>query len=404
MSEHGALENLTVLDLTRVLAGPFCTMMLADMGANVIKIEIPNGGDDTRAYPPFREHNLQGERESLYFANLNRNKKGVTLNLKTPEGKELFKKMVSRADVVVENYRPGVMDKLGLGYDVLKEVNPRIIYAAVSGFGCYGPYHLRPGYDILAQAMGGMMAITGPKGGGPTRAGSALGDILGGLHVTIGILAAVNARTITGRGQRVDVSLMDSVIAATENTALKYLESGEIPPRMGNRYAAVSPYDGFRCKDGVVIIACGNQKLYNKLCTEILDRLDMITDPRFVDMPGRLKYQDDIQVVVEDWLKDKTMHEATDILLSHGIPAGPILDISQILADPHVKEREMFVEMEHPTLGHITVNGCAIKLMDTKPAVRTPAPALGQDNRAVYQQMLGLSDAEFDALHEKQVF
>lgn len=404
MSEHGALENLTVLDLTRVLAGPFCTMMLADMGANVIKIEIPNGGDDTRAYPPFREHNLQGERESLYFANLNRNKKGVTLNLKTPEGKELFKKMVSRADVVVENYRPGVMDKLGLGYDVLKEINPRIIYAAVSGFGCYGPYHLRPGYDILAQAMGGMMAITGPKGGGPTRAGSALGDILGGLHVTIGILAAVNARTITGRGQRVDVSLMDSVIAATENTALKYLESGEIPPRMGNRYAAVSPYDGFRCKDGVVIIACGNQKLYNKLCTEILDRPDMITNPRFVDMPGRLKYQDDIQVVVEDWLKDKTMHEATDILLSHGIPAGPILDISQILADPHVKEREMFVEMEHPTLGHITVNGCAIKLMDTKPAVRTPAPALGQDNRAVYQQMLGLSDAEFDALHEKQVF
>lgn len=404
MSEHGALENLTVLDLTRVLAGPFCTMMLADMGANVIKIEIPNGGDDTRAYPPFREHNLQGERESLYFANLNRNKKGVTLNLKTPEGKELFKKLVGRADVVVENYRPGVMDKLGLGYDVLKEVNPRIIYAAVSGFGCYGPYHLRPGYDILAQAMGGMMAITGPKGGGPTRAGSALGDILGGLHVTIGILAAVNARTITGRGQRVDVSLMDSVIAATENTALKYLESGEIPPRMGNRYAAVSPYDGFRCKDGVVIIACGNQKLYNKLCTEILDRPDMITDPRFVDMPGRLKYQDDIQVVVEDWLKDKTMHEATDILLSHGIPAGPILDISQILADPHVKEREMFVEMEHPTLGHITVNGCAIKLMDTKPAVRTPAPALGQDNRAVYQQMLGLSDAECDALHEKQVF
>lgn len=404
MSEHGALENLTVLDLTRVLAGPFCTMMLADMGANVIKIEIPNGGDDTRAYPPFREHNLQGERESLYFANLNRNKKGVTLNLKTPEGKELFKKLVSRADVVVENYRPGVMDKLGLGYDVLKEINPRIIYAAVSGFGCYGPYHLRPGYDILAQAMGGMMAITGPKGGGPTRAGSALGDILGGLHVTIGILAAVNARIITGRGQRVDVSLMDSVIAATENTALKYLESGEIPPRMGNRYAAVSPYDGFRCKDGVVIIACGNQKLYNKLCTEILDRPDMITDPRFVDMPGRLKYQDDIQVVVEDWLKDKTMHEATEILLSHGIPAGPILDISQILADPHVKEREMFVEMEHPTLGHITVNGCAIKLMDTKPAVRTPAPALGQDNRAVYQQMLGLSDAEFDALHEKQVF
>ena len=404
MGEHMALENLTILDLTRVLAGPFCTMMLADMGANVIKIEIPAGGDDTRTYPPFREHNLEGERESLYFANINRNKKGITLDLKAPEGKALFKELVKKADIVVENYRPGVMDKLGLGYDVLQELNPRLIYAAVSGFGCYGPYHLRPGYDILSQAMGGMMAITGPKGGPPTRAGSALGDILGGLHVTIGILAAVNARAITGKGQRVDVGLMDSVIAATENTALKYLESGKIPERMGNRYAAVSPYDAFRCKDGVVIIAAGNQHLYEKLCTEVLHRPDMITDPRFVDMPGRLANQDAIQEVIEDVLKDYTMQEATELVLSKGIPAGPILDVSQILADPHVKAREMFVEMDHPTLGRITINGCAIKLMDTKPSVRTPAPALGQDNRAVYQGLLSLTDAQFDALCEKHVF
>ncbi len=404
MSEHLALENLTVLDLTRVLAGPFCTMMLADMGANVIKIEVPKGGDDTRAYPPFREKNLNGERESLYFANINRNKKGITLNLKAPEGKDIFRKLVEKADIVVENYRPGVMDKLGLGYDELKKINPRVIYAAVSGFGCYGPYHLRPGYDILAQAMGGMMAITGTKGGPPTRAGSALGDILGGLHVTIGILAAVNARSITGEGQRVDVSLMDSVLAATENTALKYLESGQIPPRMGNRYAAVSPYDAFKVKDGVIIIAAGNQKLYEKLCTDNLNRPDMVTDPRFVDMPGRLANQDAIQEVVEDTLKDYTMEEATQLVLSKGIPAGPILDVKQILADPHVKEREMFVEMEHPTLGHITVNGCAIKLMDTKPSVRTPAPALGQDNRAIFEGILGMSEEKFNELHEKGVF
>ena len=404
MSDHMALENLTVLDLTRVLAGPFCTMMLADMGANVIKIEVPTGGDDTRTYPPFREKNLNGQRESLYFANINRNKKGVTLNLKAPEGKAIFKELVKKADIVVENYRPGVMDKLGLGYDVLKEINPRLIYAAVSGFGCYGPYHLRPGYDILAQAMGGMMAITGPRGGEPTRAGSALGDMLGGLHVTIGILAAVNARTITGKGQRVDVSLMDSIIAATENTALKYLESGQIPPRMGNRYAAVSPYDAFKVKDGVIIIAAGNQKLYEKLCTEVLHRPDMITDPRFVDMPGRLENQDAIQEVIEDTLKDYTMEEATQLVLSKGIPAGPILNIKQILEDPHVKEREMFVEMDHPTLGRITVNGCAIKLMDTKPSVRTPAPQLGQDNKAIYKGMLGMSEEEFAALHEKAVF
>lgn len=404
MSDHMALENLTVLDLTRVLAGPFCTMMLADMGANVIKIEVPTGGDDTRTYPPFREKNLNGQRESLYFANINRNKKGVTLNLKAPEGKAIFKELVKKADIVVENYRPGVMDKLGLGYDVLKEINPRLIYAAVSGFGCYGPYHLRPGYDILAQAMGGMMAITGPRGGEPTRAGSALGDMLGGLHVTIGILAAVNARTITGKGQRVDVSLMDSMIAATENTALKYLESGQIPPRMGNRYAAVSPYDAFKVKDGVIIIAAGNQKLYEKLCTEVLHRPDMITDPRFVDMTGRLENQDAIQEVIEDTLKDYTMEESTQLVLSKGIPAGPILNIKQILEDPHVKEREMFVEMDHPTLGRITVNGCAIKLMDTKPSVRTPAPQLGQDNKAIYEGLLGMSEEEFAALHEKAVF
>ncbi len=404
MDGHKALENLTVLDLTRVLAGPFCTMMLADMGANVVKIEIPDGGDDTRSYPPFREKNLNGKRESLYFANVNRNKKGITLNLKSQEGKEIFRKLVQKADIVVENYRPGVMDRLGLGYDELKKLNPGIIYGAVSGFGSYGPYHLRPGYDILAQAMGGMMAITGAKGGEPTRAGSALGDILGGLHLAIGILAAVNARSITGEGQRVDISLMDGVIAATENTALKYMESGVIPPRMGNRYAAVSPYDGFKCKDGVVIIAAGNQRLYERLCKEILNRPDMITDPRFVDMPGRLANQDDIQVVIEEWLSDKTMEEATDILLEHGIPAGPILNIADILENPQVKAREMFVDMDHPTLGKIKVNGCAIKLMGTKPEVKTPAPALGQHNREIFQGLLGMDEQEYNTLKENGAF
>lgn len=399
MSEHFALENLTVLDLTRVLAGPFCTMMLADLGAKVIKVETPMGGDDTRNYPPLRI-NRNGERESLYFANINRNKKGVTINLKTQEGKDLFKSMVKTADIVVENYRPGVMDKLGLGYDVLKEINPRIIYGSVSGFGNTGPYRLRPGYDILSQAMGGLMAITGPAGGPPTRAGSAIGDILGGLHLAIGLLAAVNARSISGQGQRVDISLMDSVIAATENTAIRYLESGQIQPRMGNRYAAVSPYDAFQVKDGKIIIAGGNQKLYEKLCTDVLDRPDMITDPRFVDMVGRLENQDAIQEVIEDKLKDYTMKEAVDFVLSKGIPAGPIYDVSQILEDPQVKERQMFVEMEHPTLGHITVNGSALKLEKTAPSIRTPAPALGQDNREIF----GLTEEEYAAYKKKGVF
>ena len=398
----GALENLVVLDLTRVLAGPYCTMLLADMGAEVIKIEIPQGGDDTRAYPPFRK-NRDGEQESLYFANINRNKKGMTLNLKSEEGKEIFRRLVKKADIVVENYRPGVMDKLGLGYDALKEINPRLIYGSVSGFGNTGPYRLRPGYDILAQAMGGLMAITGAAGGPPTRVGSAIGDLLGGLHLTIGLLAAVNARNLTGVGQRVDISLMDAVIAATENTAIKYLESGTIPPRMGNRYAAVSPYDAFQVKDGKIIIAAGNQHLYEKLCTEILHRPDMITDPRFTDMPGRLKNQDAIQEVIESTLADKTMEEAVELVLSKGIPAGPIYDISQILQDPQVKEREMFVEMEHPTLGPITVNGCAVKLSETMPGVRTPAPALGQDDFEILHKYCGLAQEEVESLREQKV-
>lgn len=400
--EKMALQNLTVLDLTRVLAGPFCTMMLADMGARVIKIEIPGSGDDTRGYPPFRQ-NKYGKRESLYFANINRNKKGITLNLKTEQGKRLFLELVKKADVVVENFRPGVMEKLGLGYKELSEVNPRIIYAAVSGFGHYGPYHLRPGYDIIAQAMGGMMSITGAKGDGPTRAGSALGDILGGLHLAIGILAAVNARNITGRGQQVDVSLMDSVIAATENTALKYLESGQIPPRMGNRYAAVSPYDSFQCKDGSIIIAAGNQKLFEKLCTEVLQRPDLVDDPRFTDMEGRLKYQDVLQEVIDGYLKNYTMEDAVNYILSKGIPAGPILNIAQILDDPHVKEREMFIETEHPTLGTVTINGDAIKLMDTKPTYRTPAPALGQDNHEIFRTFLELTEEEYQLACETGV-
>lgn len=402
MNEGGALRDLVVLDLSRVLAGPYCTMMLADFGAQVIKIEIPGVGDDTRAYPPFHT-NRDGAQESLYFANINRNKKGITLNLKQPEGKKLFRDLVKKADIVVENYRPGVMDRLGLGYEELKKINPRIIYGSVSGFGDTGPYRLRPGYDILAQAMGGLMAITGAAGGPPTRVGSAMGDILGGLHLVIGLFGALHARQLTGRGQRVDISLMDCVIAATENTAIKYLESGQIPPRMGNRYAAVSPYDAFRVKDGKIIIAAGNQRLYEKLCTDILHRPDMIEDPRFTTMEGRLKDQDAIAAVIEETLSDMTMEEAVELVLSKGIPAGPIYDISQILQDPQVQAREMFVPMEHPTLGPITVNGCAVKLGDTAASVRTPAPALGQDNLQIYQELLELTEEEVAALRDQDV-
>ena len=235
-----ALSNITVLDLTRVLAGPYCTMMLADYGANVIKIEMPGKGDDTRAMGPKKND------YSMYYAYVNRGKKGITLNLKSEEGKKLFLEMVKKADVVVENYRPGVMDKLGVGYDVLKEVNDQIIYAAVSGFGCYGPKHQRPGYDIIAQATSGLMSITGEAGGQPLRVGNAMGDVLGGMNLTIGILMALNARTVTGRGQRVDVALVDSVVSSLEVGWQRFFASGKQPELIGNRYASAFPYDSFQ--------------------------------------------------------------------------------------------------------------------------------------------------------------
>ena len=249
----------------------YCTMYLADLGAEVIKIEIPGSGDDTRKLPPFKNG------ESLYYCNLNRNKKGVTLNLKDPEGKELFKEMVKNADVVVENYRPGVMEKLGLGYDVLKEVNPRIIYAAVSGFGSYGPLHQRPGYDIIAQAMSGLMSLTGEYGGGPLRTGSAIGDLVGGLNLCIGILAAINGRQITGKGQRVDVSLVDGLVSCLENNTQRYQVNGVQPVRMGNRYPSAAPYDSFKASDGDFVIGCGNDKLFSLLCNKVLHRPEGLT-------------------------------------------------------------------------------------------------------------------------------
>ena len=271
-----ALSDITILDLTRVLAGPYATMMLADYGANVIKIEVPGKGDDTRSMGPFKNG------ESMYYANVNRNKKSITLNLKAEEGKKMFLEMVKKADVVVENYRPGVMDKLGVGYDVLKEVNDQIIYAAVSGFGCYGPKYQRPGYDIIAQSYGGLMSITGPAGGSPTRVGNAMGDVLGGMNLTIGILMALHARSVIGHGQRVDVSLVDSVVASLETGTQRFFASGKQPELIGNRYAAAYPYDSFQAKDGMFVIGCGNDKLFSLLCNKAINRPDLLEDPRFL--------------------------------------------------------------------------------------------------------------------------
>lgn len=393
-----ALQDIVVLDLTRVLAGPYCTMMLADFGADVIKIEIPVKGDDTRGMGPF----VNGS--SLYYANVNRNKKSVTLNLKDPKGKEMFLALVKKADVVVENYRPGVMDRMGLGYEVLKEANERIIYAAVSGFGSYGRCSARPGYDIIAQAYGGLMSITGEPDGEPLRVGTAIGDVLGGMNLTIGILTALHARELSGKGQRVDVALVDSVVSSLETGTQRYFASGKLPRRIGNRYASAYPYDSFKAEDGNFVIGCGNDKLFNLLCTKVLHREDLLTDPRFLSNALRCENHAALKVEVEKWSTTLTKEEAYEAITAAGVPASPINDLYQVSHDPHiVEDREMFIPVKHPVIGDMRVNGNPVKLLDMMPEVRTCAPALGQHNEEIYGQLLGMDKAQLEALEEDHV-
>lgn len=392
-----ALENLTVLDLTRVVAGPYAGALLGDLGANVIKIEIPGRGDDARGYGPYENG------ESMYYANLNRNKRGITLNMKSEKGKEAFLKLVEKADILIENFRPGVMDKLGLGYDRLKEINPRLIYGAVSGFGSYGPYAMRPGYDIVSQAMGGLMSVTGAKGGEPTRSGNAMGDILGGMNLVIGVLAAVNYRNMTGKGQRVDISLVDSVVASLENAYVRYFKSHQLPVRNGNAYASIAPYDAYHAKDGYVIIACGNQKLYEKFCNEVVNMPWMITDERFLTVPLRVENNEIQKKYIEEWTMQYTVDEVVDIVLSHGIPAGPIYNVKQITEDHHIAEvREMFIDIDHPVIGKMTVNGCPVKLMDAMPRINRPGPTLGQHNKEIYKA-IGYTDEDLEEMKKENV-
>lgn len=397
MKKSLALSDITVLDLTRVLAGPYSTMMLGDFGAEIIKIEIPEKGDDTRAYAPVKNG------ESLYYANVNRNKKGITLNLKSDTGKEIFKDLVKRADVVVENYRPGVMDRLGLGYDELSKINDRIIYAAVSGFGCYGPYSQRPGYDIIAQAMGGLMSITGEAGGNPLRVGNAMGDVLGGMNLTIGILMALHARTITGKGQRVDVSLVDSVVSSLETGLQRYMASGKQPELMGNRYASAYPYDAFRASDGRFVIGCANDKLFGALCS-VIGRADLLLDPRFESNIQRCEHYMELKPEIEDWAVDHTIEEAVDLLLAAGVPAAPIYDLKHVVENEHIAgAREMLVEVTHPVIGRMKVNGNPVKLMSTGAVIEMPAPTLGQDNEDVYRELLGYTPEQIEALKAKKI-
>ena len=393
----GPLHGIRVLDLTKVLAGPFCTMILADLGAEVIKIERPGVGDDSRFFTPF----IKGQ--SAYFININRGKKSIVINLKNPKGKELFLKLVEKADVVVENFKPGTMEKLGLSYDMLKKVNPRIIYASISGFGQYGPYRDRLAYDLIAQAMGGIMSITGWPETPPTRVGTAIADILAGLYCCIAILAALRAREVTGEGQRIDVAMVDSVMAACEAYNEMWLVEKKIPTRIGNRYEFVYPYDSFKAKDGWVVIGVGNDDMWKRFCNAI-GKPELINHENFNTNEKRVKNHREVRKVVEEWTTKRNVSEIVRTLLKHKIPCAPIYSMRDVCEDEHIaKIREMVVEITQPGVGKVKIVGSPIKITPSTCKVRGPAPLLGQHTKEILKEILGLHDEEIEKLKQEGI-
>ncbi len=383
--DSGALKGLRIVDLTRVLAGPFCTMLLADMGAEVIKVEGPGKGDDARDYPPF----LRGT--SAYFANLNRNKKSVVLDLKKPEARRILLDLVKDSDVLLENFKPGTMEKLGLGYETVRECNPRIIYASISGFGQYGPYKDRPGYDIIGQAMGGLMSVSGWPDSPPTRTGTAMADIVAGLNACVGILAALRGREQTGVGERIDVALVDSMVSAMETVIQIYLVEGRIPQRVGNRYEFIAPYDSFEAKDGWVVIGVGGQEVWKRFC-QVISREELLEDPEFLTNKDRVKNVARLEKVVTEWTSQRSVADIVSLLLEASVPCSPILNVEQICKDPHIAgARGMIVEMDHPLGGTMHAVSCPIKFAGMKTAIRSAAPLYGEHTEQVLTDILELS-------------
>ncbi|MCX7779482.1 MAG: CoA transferase [Negativicutes bacterium] len=390
------LKNVVVLDLSRVLAGPYCSMMLADFGANIIKIEPPEVGDDSRAFGPFIG------KESVYYMSLNRNKRSITMNFKEQEAIDLFKEMVKKADVVLENYRPGTMEKFGIGYDVLKEINPKIIYAACSGFGHTGPYKDKPAYDIVVQAMGGIMSITGPEGGEPCRVGASVGDIIAGMFTAYGIMTALYHRAMTGEGQKVDVGMMDCQVAVLENAMARYLSSGVVPKPAGTRHPSITPFESYTAQDGYLIVGAGNDRLWEKLC-KLIERPDLIADERFVTNAKRTENVKQLKTILDDVFRHKTVQAWIDKLEDAGIPCAPINTIDKVISDPQVNYRNMIVETDHPVAGKIKMAGVPVKMSATPGSVDTPAPLLGQHTEEILQELLGMTAEQVAALKAKKV-
>jgi CoA:oxalate CoA-transferase len=393
---RGLLSGVRVLDLTRVLAGPYASSLLADMGADVIKIEDPDDPDHARSTPPL----LNGV--SSHFMNINRNKRALALDLSKPEGREVFLSMAARSDVVMENFRPGVMERLGLSYDEIAAVNDRIIVCSISGFGQTGSHRSKPAYDVIIQAMSGAMSVTGEDGRPPVRMGVPMGDLSGGLFGAIGVLSALYDRVQTGRGQRIDVSMLDSLTQLMLYYPTDYLNSGILAGPVGGRHKHIAPYGVLPVRDGYLVLAIFVKKFWTQFCSAI-DHPELVSDPRFLRAADRLENSDALYGLLEEVLRQRTQAEWSRIFDDAGLPFAPVNTVDQVAELPLLREREMFVRMEHPQAGEAYVTGRAIKFPDRAPFVLTPSPGVGEHTAQVLKDVLDLDEAQVDALRDQRV-
>ena len=369
-----ALMDVVIIDLSRVYAGPYCTMMLGDLGATVIKVEQPGKGDDTRQFgPPY----IEGE--SAYYLGLNRNKHSITLDFNKPDEKERLVHLLQDATVLVENFRPGTMEKLGLDYETLHEINPGLIYCSISGYGQEGPYRMRAGYDFVAQAESGLMAVTGEVDGEPQRCGSPIADQAAGMYACMSVLAALRVRDRTGKGQRIDISLLESAVSLLGNVSSNHLISGEEAKRYGNGHPNIVPYQAFQTSDGYIVVAAGNDRLFQALCT-FLEREDLTHDPRFTTNPQRIRNRHELIPQLQERFLQRKSEEWLTALRTVGLPCGAINRVSQIFQDPQIQARGLVWECEHPTAGTIKLAGSPLRLSETPTRLYKAPPLLGEDN------------------------
>ncbi len=387
------LQGMKVLDLTRVLAGPYASMVLADLGAEVLKIELPEKGDEARGFGPFQNG------ESAYFTSVNRGKKSVTVDLRTAAGCTLAKRLVRECDVLLENFRPGSMARFGLDYESLRQENPRLVYASISGFGQTGPYAQRPAYDVIIQAMGGIASITGEPGGAPVRVGSSIADLSAALFGVVGILAAWGRAKETGQGQQVDISMLDCQVALLENAVARYYVNDEVPQPLGSRHPTITPFQYFAAADGYIVIAAGNDGLWRKLCVA-LDLANLADDARFANNAARTQNHGEMEPLLAAAFVARSVEAWCDLLGSAGIPCGPIHDVGQVCRDAQVAARGMIIELEHPRAGRQKMPNTPLKFSQTPIELHEPAPLLGQHTEQVLGEWLGLSTEELAELRK----